>query len=88
MMKSKSAPQICGVNKKKNMETTNHAIKLAFNEYKKEFGDDAKLEDGEEFATVFNDGILIIGLEEKTLKLKILAGEPYRVDYNIDILEK
>lgn len=43
------------------MTTIDEAIKLAMDEFTKEFGEDAKLEDGDEFATVFNDGIIILG---------------------------
>lgn len=69
------------------MDILNEAIGLAMSEYKKEFGEDTKLEDGDEFATVFNDGILIIGLEDKSLKLKILCGKPYHIDYNLNLTE-
>ena len=70
------------------METVDQAIQLALNEFKKEYGKDAKLDDGDRFATVFNDGILIISMEEKTLKLDILAGEPYKVDFDLGLLDK
>lgn len=70
------------------MESLNKAIQLAMAEYKKEFGEDTKLEDGDEFATVFNDGVLIIGLEDKKLSFKILAGTPYKLNYNLNLLEK
>ena len=50
------------------MDKLNKAISLAMEEFKKENGQDARLEDGDEFATVFNDGILILGLECSELK--------------------
>lgn len=70
------------------METIKKGIQLAMEEFRKEFGEDAKLEDGDRFATIFNDAVLIIELEDKTLSYKILAGDPYKVDYNLNLLEK
>lgn len=70
------------------MEKVNQAIILAMQEFKKEHGQDAKLEEGDEFATVFNDGILIIGLEDSELKIKLLLGEPYKVDFDLELTEK
>lgn len=66
------------------MDKLRQAISFAVEQYQEEFGKDVILEDGEEFATVFNDGILIIGMENKTLKLKVLAGKPYFVDYDLN----
>lgn len=70
------------------MDKLNKAIELAMEEFKKENGADAKLEDGEEFATVFNDGILIIGLEDSELKIKVLLGTPFKADFSFDMTEK
>jgi len=69
------------------LDKLNKAIELATEEFKKENGADAQIEDGDEFATVFNDGILIIGLEDSELKIKVLLGEPYKVDFNLDMTE-
>lgn len=70
------------------MDQINEAIKLAMKEFHKENGEDAKLEDGDEFATVFNDGILIIGLEDNELKIKFLLGEPFKVDFDLGMTER
>lgn len=59
------------------------AIDLAFNEFEKEFGEDTKLEEGDVFVTVFNDAVLVISLEERKMKIKFYAGEPYIVDFNV-----
>lgn len=40
------------------------ALELAFNQFRKEFGEDAKLDEGEEIYAVFNDGLLIVGIED------------------------
>lgn len=62
-------------------------IELAMEQYKTEFGEDAKLEDGEEFATVFNDAVVIIGIEDRNLKIRVLAGKPYFVNQNLNLTE-
>lgn len=70
------------------MDKVNKAIELAMEEFKKENGENAQLEDGDEFATVFNDGILIIGLEDTELKIKFLLGEPFKVDFDLGMTER
>ena len=54
---------------------------------KKKFGEDVKLEDGDEFVTVFNNAALIISLEDNTLKTKFIGGKPYQVDMTLAIYE-
>lgn len=63
------------------------AVKAAFAEFKKEFGEDARLEDGDEFVTVFNNAALIVGLEDNTLYTKFVGRKPYRVDMTLAIYE-
>jgi hypothetical protein len=70
------------------MDQINKAIALAMEEFRKENGEDAKLEDGEEFAAVFNDGILIIGIEDHELKIKFILGEPYKIDFDLGMTER
>lgn len=69
------------------MSILKEALDLAILQYKKEYGEDAKIEEGEEFATVFNDAVLIIGLENKKISIKVLAGKPYFVDHNLNLTE-
>lgn len=69
------------------MERINRAVELAMKAFEEENGEDAVLQDGDEFATVFNDGILTIGMEGKELKINFLVGKPYRVDFNLDMEE-
>ncbi|WP_276879448.1 hypothetical protein [Bacteroides heparinolyticus] len=69
------------------MEETKSAIELAMEQFKAEFGQDAKLEEGEEFATVFNDAVVIIGLNNRKLSVRILAGKPYLVNQNLNLTE-
>jgi len=65
------------------MEETINPIELAMRKYKELHGDNSTLEDGEEFATVFNDGIMIISFEDKCFKVHILYGPPFIVNQNI-----
>lgn len=69
------------------MDNISEAIKMMMKLYKEENGEDLKLEEGDEFASVFNDGIIIIGVENNTFKVKVIAGEPYVFDYSLDLLE-
>lgn len=69
------------------MEETKSAIELAMEQFKAEFGQDAKLEDGEEFATVFNDAVVIISLNNRNLSVRILAGKPYFVNQSLNLTE-
>lgn len=70
------------------MDIVNKAIIAAMNEFEKEHGAGAKLEDGEEFATVFNDCVLIVGVEDKKLQIKFIAGKPYNIDMTVGFHEE
>lgn len=69
------------------LKQIDEAVGAAFAEFKKEYGEDVKLEDGEEFVTVFNNAVLIVGLEGATLKTKFIGGKPYQVDMTLEIYE-
>ena len=68
-----------------NMDTLNQAIVLAIAKYEEVFGEDAKLEEGDSFATVFNDAIIVISFENKTLKFDVLAGTLYFIDMSLNL---
>jgi len=68
-----------------NMDTLNQAIVLAIAKYEEVFGKDAKLEEGDSFATVFNDAIIVISFENKTLKFDVFAGTPYFIDMSLNL---
>lgn len=63
------------------------AVRRAFDEFRKEFGEDAKLENGDEFVTVLNNAVLIISLENGTLKTNFIGGAPFKVDMTLKIYE-
>lgn len=69
------------------LKQLDEAVGAAFAEFKKEYGEDVKLEDGDEFVTVFNNAVLIVGLEGTTLKTKFIGGKPYQVDMTLEIYE-
>lgn len=70
------------------MDAIQQAIKLVFAEFEKENGADVKLEDGDEFVTILNDGVLIIGLEGRELKVKFILGKPYMIDFTTGFLKE
>lgn len=73
---------------KLTMEELNRAIGLAMAEFRKEFGEDAKLEDGYTFVTIFNNCCLIISLEDKEIRTEFVSGKPYKVDMTLSIYEE
>ena len=69
------------------MKDISKAIELAIAAFKEKFGEDAKLEEGDEFVTVFNNCTLIISIEDGTLRERFIGGKPYRVDMSLAIYE-
>ena len=69
------------------MEETKNAIQLAMEQFRAEFGEDAKLEEGDEFATVFDDAVVIISFNNRNLSVRILAGKPYYVNHTLNLTE-
>lgn len=69
------------------MEEIVKAMSLAMQKFKEEYGEDTKLEDGDEFVTVFNNCVLIVSLEDGNLSTKFIGGKPYEVDMTLSIYE-
>lgn len=69
------------------MDETEDVVRLAIEQFKAEYGEDAKLEDGDEFVVVFNDAVVIISLEDRCFGVKILAGKPYFVNHSLNLTE-
>lgn len=67
------------------MEEIGKAMNLVMEKFKEEYGEDARLEDGDEFVTVFNNCVLIISLEDGNLSTKFIGGKPYEVDMSLSI---
>lgn len=70
------------------METINKAIEMLQNAMKEEYGNDAKLENGDSITGVFNDGVITISMENGELKIDIKVGTPYKFDFNLNLIEK
>lgn len=67
------------------MEEIGKTMNLAMEKLKEEYGEDARLEDGDELVTVFNNCVLIISLEDGNLSTKFIGGKPYEVDMSLSI---
>ena len=63
------------------------AIKMAAAEYKKEFGQEAQLKNGEAFASLFNNGVLVVSNNNGKIGFHFIGGEPYKIDAELDIYE-
>ena len=68
-------------------EKLGRALDLVSEQWKKEFGDEP-MQDGDEFATVFNDGVIILGMENSNVKIQVLLGKPYFVDEDIGLVDE
>lgn len=63
------------------------AINLAMEKLKERHGEDSKLEEGDEFVTVFNNCILIVSFEEGCLEAKFIDEKPFYADMTISVYE-
>ncbi len=67
------------------MEQINKALELLDAEYTKEFGEDAKLEDGESMVGVFNDCMITVSIVDRELKIDVNMNRPYIIDHTLGI---
>lgn len=67
------------------MEELVEIINLAMEQFEQEYGDDAKLEDGDEIVAVLNNCALIISLENGELKTRFVGGKSYYIDRSLSI---
>ena len=67
------------------MEELIEIINLAMEQFKQEYGDDAKFEDGDEIVAVLNNCVLIVSLENSELKTRFIGGKPYYIDRPLSI---
>ena len=56
--------------------------------FKEEFGEDAKLEEGDKLVFELNDCTLILSLEDGVLKEEIIGDKPIKVDYNTGLFKE
>ena len=67
------------------MEEIKLAIGLAVQKFKEKYGQDAELEEGEEFVTAFNNCTLIISFKAGELETKFIPGRPLEIDMELSI---
>jgi hypothetical protein len=41
------------------------------------------MENGEEFACLFNDGVVVVSFIDHELKVFVILGEPYKIDFTL-----
>lgn len=70
------------------VDIVNEAIEMMIAQAEKENGGEAIDFEEQDLAGVFNDAVVVIGLEDGTLKVKVVAGEPMRFDHNLNLLEE
>lgn len=68
--------------------TIGQGIEMIYEAAKKENGKDFKLQEGDTIAGVFNDGIIELSMEDGRLGVNVIAGEPYKFDFNLDLTEE
>lgn len=64
------------------------AVKITLGLFREEYGEDAVLEEGDEFVTCFANGTLILSLDGGRLGVKLVGGRAYQSDYNIPAFEE
>ena len=70
------------------MDKIGQALDMIMNKLREEEGEDFEFEEGDEVVAVYNDGVIFVGLEDRELKVRVVAGEPMKFDFNLDLLEK
>lgn len=69
------------------IEDLNKALELAVEAFKKEYGENAKLEDGDEYFFQFNNGMMILSAENRELKTAFNNELPIKIDHTLKIYE-
>lgn len=70
------------------MEEIKKAMQLVRKAFYEKYGDDAKIEDGDEIVCVMNNCVLILSLHDGNLKHEFIPGKPLMVDYSLGIYEQ
>lgn len=69
------------------MEELNNIIDLAAKKYLEKYGEDAKMEEGEEQVFLLRNGTLVLSIENRELKIKLVGGEPIKLDVGLSIFD-
>ncbi len=67
------------------MSNTSECVNAAFKALKEKYGENFKIEDGEEYVFRLKNCALYIGLEDGTLSVKFIGGEVIPLDIGCDM---
>lgn len=65
------------------MDKINEAMKTAAAAFKAQYGEDAKLENGESIVAVFNNGTLIMEPKNGEFSVNVIYGKAFVIDADI-----
>lgn len=71
-----------------SMERLNKAIQICLKKFHEDNGEDAELQEGDSYPVVFNDGIVIVSLQNKEVGVNIILGKPAVADFDLELEEK
>lgn len=63
-------------------------LEKVFDHHKAECEKHGSMEEGDEFAYVLNDAVVVISLNDGQLKVNVILGTPERVDITTGMLEE
>lgn len=67
--------------------TIEKAISMMIEQARKD-SDSGKIDlDEQDLVGVFNDGVIMMWLEDDELKIKVVVGEPMKFDYSLNLIE-
>lgn len=69
------------------MDEIKEAIALAMQEFHKEYGEDAKMRDGDEFVAVLNNCTLVVSNKDGEAGFHFIGGKPLKADMSLGIYE-
>ena len=67
------------------MEELNNIIELAAKKYLEKYGEDAKMEEGEEQVFLLENGTLVLSIDNGEIKVKLIGGAPIKLDVGLSI---
>ncbi len=66
----------------------NDLLTILINAFKRDYGEDEKINEGDTLVFELNDCTVILSLEDKTLKTEIIENKPIKVDYTTGYFEE
>lgn len=67
------------------MEELNNIIELAAKKYLEKYGENAKMEEGEEQVFLLRNGTLVLSIDHGEFKVKLIGGDPIKLDIGYSI---